>query len=98
MTTQPKKTDIQNPELWQFPMDYPMSIISNEVKKEDFVNEIKLILGTQFPDFDLATIQIKSSRTGRFYSLKCRLYLTCAEEVNALYASLAKAETVRMVL
>lgn len=93
-----KKTDIQNPELWDFPMDYPMSIIGHEGEHDSLINEVKLILAEQFPNFDLDAIEVKPSRTGRFYSLRCQLYLTQAEQVNQLYASLDKASTVRMVL
>ncbi len=93
-----KKTDIQNPELWDFPMDYPMSIIGHEGEHESLLNEIKLILGSQFPEFDLASIQVVPSRTGRFHSARVNLRLTSAEQVNALYAALAEAKTVRMVL
>lgn len=93
-----KKTDIQNPELWDFPMDYPMSIIGHEGMHDELINEVKLILGSQFPDFDLASMQVKPSRTGRFQSIRCQVYLTHAEQVNVLYASLDKAESVRLVL
>lgn len=93
-----KKTDIQNPELWQFPMDYPMSIIGHEGEHETLLNEIKLILGSQFPEFDLASIEVKPSKTGRFHSARVNLYLTNADQVNALYAALDNAKTVRMVL
>lgn len=93
-----KKTDIQNPDLWDFPMDYPMSIIGHEGKHEELLNEVKTILGTIFPDFDLASLQVRPSKTGRFHSIRCSLYLTHAEQVNTLYADLAKAETVRLVL
>ena len=93
-----KKTDIQNPELWDFPMDYPMSIIGHEGEHESLLNEIKLILGTQFPDFDLESIQVKPSKTGRFHSARVNLHLTNAEQVNELYASLDDAKTVKMVL
>ncbi len=93
-----KKTDIQNPELWNFPMDYPMSIIGHEGLHEELVNEVKIILSSQFPDFDLATLQIKPSKTGRFYSVRCQLYLTHAEQVNTLYAALDAAKSVRLVL
>ena len=48
-----KKTDVQNPELWEFPMNYPMSIIGHEGEHESLLNEVKLILGSQFPEFDL---------------------------------------------
>ena len=93
-----KKTDIQNPELWDFPMDYPMSIIGHEGEHESLLNEVKLILGSQFPDFDLASMQVKPSKTGRFHSIRVSLYLTTAEQVNTLYASLDTAKTVRLVM
>lgn len=93
-----KKTDIQNPELWDFPMNYPMSIIGHEGEHETLLNEVKLILGSQFPDFDLASIDVKPSKTGRFHSARVNLYLTEAEQVNTLYAALDSAKTVRMVL
>ncbi|WLP95850.1 YbeD family protein [Psychrobacter sp. M13] len=93
-----KKTDIQNPELWDFPMDYPMSIIGHEGEYDSLLNEIKLILGSQFPDFDLASIEVKPSKTGRFHSARVNIHITTAEQVNTLYAALDDAKTVRMVV
>ena len=93
-----KRTDIQNPDLWDFPMNYPLSIIGHEGEHESLLNEVKLILGSQFPDFDLASIEVKPSKTGRFHSARVNLYLTAADQVNTLYASLDNAKTVRMVV
>lgn len=93
-----KKTDIQNPELWDFPMNYPLSIIGHEGEHESLLNEVKLILGSQFSEFDLASIEVKPSKTGRFHSARVNLYLTSAEQVNTLYAALDNAKTVRMAL
>ena len=93
-----KKTDVQNPDLWDFPMNYPMSIIGHEGEHENLLNEVKLILGSQFPEFDLASVQVKPSKTGRFHSIRVNLYLTTIEQVNTLYASLDNAKTVRMVV
>ena len=93
-----KKTDIQNPELWEFPMNYPMSEIGHEGEHETLLNELKLILGSQFPEFDLAAIEVKPSKTNRFHSARVNLYLTSAEQVNELYAALDNAQTVRMVV
>lgn len=93
-----KRTDIQNPELWDFPMNYPLSIIGHEGERENLLNEVKLILGRQFPDFDLASIEVKPSKTGRFHSARVNLYLTAADQVNVLYASLDAAKTVRLVV
>ncbi|KAA0914369.1 YbeD family protein [Psychrobacter sp. ANT_WB68] len=93
-----KKTDVQNPELWQFPMNYPLSIIGHEGEHDSLLNEVKLILGSQFPEFDLASMEVKPSKTGRFHSVRANLYLTTVEQVNTLYASLDNAKTVRMVV
>lgn len=93
-----KKTDIQNMHLWEFPMDYPMSIIGHEGQHQDLINEVKLILGTQFPEFDTESMVVKQSSTGRFTSVRAKLYFTAAEQVNELYAALDKAETVRTVV
>lgn len=93
-----KKTDVQNPELWQFPMNYPMSIIGHEGEHESLLNEVKLILGSQFPEFDLASVDVKPSKTGRFHSVRVNLYLTDVEQVNQLYEALDNAKTVRMVV
>ena len=93
-----KKTDVQNPELWEFPMNYPMSIIGHEGEHESLLNEVKLILGSQFPEFDLASMEVKPSKTGRFHSVRANLHLTTVEQVNTLYAALDNAKTVRMVV
>ena len=93
-----KKTDIQNPELWDFPMDYPMSIIGHEGEHDTLLNEVSLILASLFPEFDAASIVVKPSKTGRFHSLRLNLYLTHAQQVNDLYAALDEAVTVRTVL
>ena len=93
-----KKTDVQNPELWQFPMNYPLSIIGHEGEHDSLLNEVKLILGSQFPEFDLASMEVKPSKKGRFHSVRANLYLTTVEQVNTLYASLDNAKTVRMVV
>lgn len=97
-STLSKKTDIKNPELWQFPMDYPMSIIGHEGQKETLLNEAKLILGSVFPEFDLASLTINASRTGRFHSVRANVYVKNAEQINELYALFDKAETIRTVL
>lgn len=93
-----KRTEIQNPELWQFPMDYPMSIIGHEGEHDSLRHEVTLILAEIFPDFDVATMQVRPSRTGRFHALKVNLHLTCADEVNRLYTALDKAKTVKTVV
>lgn len=92
------RTHIQKPELWQFPMDYPMSIIGNEGEHDSLRQEVTLILAEIFPDFDVASMQVKPSKTGRFHALRVNLYLENAEQVNRLYTALDKATTIKTVL
>lgn len=91
-----KKTDIHNPELWVFPMDYPISIVG--LAGDTLMNEVKAILMKHTPDFDLAAIQVQPSKTGKYHSLRARLHLTSHEQVNQLYAALAAADSVKTVL
>ncbi|UNU73597.1 DUF493 domain-containing protein [Moraxella nasovis] len=92
------RTEIQNPELWEFPMEYPLSIIGHEGEHDTLKNEVTLILAEIFPTFDMASVQIRPSKTGRFHAIKAKLYLTSADEVNRLYTALDKAKTVRTVV
>lgn len=93
-----KKTDIKTPELWQFPMDYPISIIGHEGQKQTLISEVSLILAEIFPQFDLAALQLRPSKTGKYHALKATLYVSCADEINRLYAALDKASSVKTVL
>lgn len=98
MNLHPKRTEIQNPQLWQFPMDYPLSIIGHEGEHDTLRHEVTLILAEIFPDFDHGSILVRPSKTGRFHALRVKLYLQNAEEVNRLYAALDKAKTVKTVV
>lgn len=91
-----KKTDITKPELWEFPMDYPISILG--LASDALMTDVKAILTTHVPDFDLAAIQVVPSKTGKYHSLRARLHLTSHEQVNQLYAALAAAESIKTVL
>ncbi|WP_066799960.1 YbeD family protein [Moraxella oblonga] len=92
------RTHIQKPELWQFPMNYPMSIIGNEGEHDSLRQEVALILAEIFPDFDMASVEVRPSKTGRFHALRVNLYLQNADEVNRLYTALDKAKTVKTVV
>lgn len=89
------KTDIKTPELWQFPMNYPLSIIGNEGETDSLLHEITFILKEIFPEFDAATIRVNPSKNGRFHALKVNLYVQSADEINRLYKALDAAKTVR---
>lgn len=75
-----------------------MSIIGHEGQTESLLHEVSLILAELFPQFDLATIAVRPSKTGRYHALRVNLYLQSADEVNRLYAALDNAKTVKTVI
>lgn len=93
-----KKTDIQCHELWNFPMDYPLSVIGHEGEHDSLKNEVTLILAEIFPEFDAASLRVNPSKTGRFHAVKANLHVKSADEINRLYAALDSAKTVKTVV
>lgn len=91
-----KKTDIQKPELWDFPMDYPIHIIG--VAGDELASMVKLIFSEHVPEFDLAAITVQPSKTGKYHSLRATLPLTHHQQVNNLYAALAQSPLIKTVL
>lgn len=91
-----KKTDITRPELWDFPMDYPIRIIG--LACDALHADVKAILAIHVPEFDLAALEHTPSRTGKYHSIRANLPLTSEAQVNQLYAALAAADTIKTVL
>lgn len=77
-------------------MDYPISIIGEA--SQQLLTDVQVILTRHVPDFDLATIQVIPSKTGKYHSLRAKLYLTHAEQVNGMYADFDAAPSIKTVL
>jgi putative lipoic acid-binding regulatory protein len=50
------------------------------------------------PDFDLATVEMRPSRKGRYLSVTCVVRATSREQLDALYQELCDHPGVVMVL
>ena len=50
------------------------------------------------PDFDAATVEMRSSREGRYLSLTCTILATSREQLDNLYRELCDHSMVTMVL
>ena len=83
-------------DLWVFPMDYPIKLIGNA--GDDLHNAVAEILIKHFPDFDVESIQVQPSRTGKYHSLTAQLRFEELEQVHALYADLAACPLIRTAL
>lgn len=94
--TDTRKTDIQNEELWQFPMHYPVKIMGESC--HPMCSIITEILQRHVPSFDPATLTERPSSSGKYISITATVYVERKEQINGMYADFASCAEIRMVL
>ncbi|PQA46748.1 YbeD family protein [Amnimonas aquatica] len=95
MTT--KSTDIQNEELWQFPVAaYPLKVMGEA--RFPLAQIVADIIRRHVPDFDPATIEMQPSSKGTYVSVRATFPVERKEQINGLYADLAAEPAVKMAL
>ena len=82
--------------LLAFPCDFPIKIMGR--KQPGFAQAVTDIVLKHAPDFDLATVQMRPSRKGRYLSVTCVVRATSREQLDALYQELCDHPSVVMVL
>jgi hypothetical protein len=82
--------------LLAFPCDFPIKIMGR--KQPGFAQAVTDIVLKHAPDFDLATVQMRPSRKGRYLSVTCVVRATSREQLDALYQELCDHPAVVMVL
>ncbi len=91
MTTQ----DPEKP-LLTFPCEFPMKIMGR--REDGFAQLVSDIVMRHAPDFDPGTIEMRSSKQGRYLSLTVTLQAKSREQLDALYKELSGHPMVIMVL
>lgn len=92
----PQRPEIQNEELWVFPMDYPIKLIG--LAGDDLLFSVREIIIRHFPDFDLATLVIQPSSGGKYHAIRAVLPFDHRDQVNAIYADLAANPHIKTAL
>ena len=82
--------------LLAFPCDFPIKVMGR--KQPGFAQAVTDIVVKHAPDFDLATVQMRPSRKGRYLSVTCVVRATSREQLDALYQELCDHPAVVMVL
>jgi uncharacterized protein len=82
--------------LLAFPCDFPIKVMGR--KQPGFAQAVTGIVVKHAPDFDLATVQMRPSRKGRYLSVTCIVRATSREQLDALYQELCDHPAVVMVL
>ena len=90
--------DPKQPEkpLLTFPCEFPMKVMGR--REDGFAQLVSDIVMRHVPDFDPATIEMRSSKQGRYLSLTVTINAKSREQLDALYQELSGHPMVIMVL
>jgi uncharacterized protein len=84
------------PSLIEYPCDFPIKIMGKT--QAGFAQTILAIVQAHAPDFDGSTMEMKSSKGGKYLSVTCTIRATSREQLDGLYQQLCDHPMVVMVL
>ena len=84
------------PSLIEYPCDFPIKIMGKT--QAGFAQTVLAIVQAHAPDFDGSTMEMKSSKGGKYLSVTCTIRATSREQLDALYQQLCDHPMVVMVL
>ena len=82
--------------LIEYPCAFPIKIMGKN--QAGFAQAVMQIVMRHAPDFDPASMEIKSSKKGKYLSLTCIIQATSRNQLDELYRELCDHPTVVMVL
>ncbi|HSQ05529.1 MAG TPA: DUF493 domain-containing protein [Burkholderiales bacterium] len=80
----------------EYPCDFPIKILGRT--QAGFAQAVLEVVMRHAPDFDGATMGMKSSRGGKYLSVTCVVRASSREQLDALYQELCDHPMVVMVL
>jgi putative lipoic acid-binding regulatory protein len=84
------------PSLIEYPCEFPVKIMGNT--QAGFAQTVLAIVQRHAPDFDGATMEMRSSKQGKYLSITCTINATSREQLDALYGELCDHPMVVMAL
>ena len=82
--------------LIEYPCDFPLKILGNT--QPGFAQAILAVVKQHAPEFDDASLTMKTSKKGKYLSVTCVIRATSREQLDALYQALCDHPMVVMVL
>ena len=82
--------------LIEYPCDFPIKVFGEA--QQGFAQAFAAVVVTHAPDFDSATIEMRSSSNAKYLSLTCTIRATSREQLDDLYRDLTSHPMVKMVL
>lgn len=83
-------------QLLEFPVDFPLKIMGRRV--DHFAQTISDLVRSHMPEFDPATIELRSSTKGTYLSLTVTVRVNCRQQLETLYNEISAHPLVRIVL
>jgi putative lipoic acid-binding regulatory protein len=82
--------------LVEYPCEFPVKILGHT--RAGFAQAILEIVRRHAPEFDGSSMEMKSSKRGKYLSLTCVIRATSHEQLDGLYRELCDHPMVVMVL
>jgi putative lipoic acid-binding regulatory protein len=82
--------------LIEYPCDFPIKVFGEA--NPGFAQAITAVVQKHAPDFDSASIEMRSSNKAKYISLTCTIRATSREQLDNLYRDLTSHPMVKMVL
>ena len=80
----------------QYPCDFPIKVLGNT--RAGFAQAVLDIVQRHAPEFDGASMEMKTSKRGRYLSVTCVIRATSRDQLDGLYRELCDHPMVVMVL
>ena len=84
------------PSLLDYPCDFPIKILGHT--QAGYAQTVLEIVLRHAPDFDSSSMEMKTSKRGKYLSLTCVIRATSREQLDRLYRELCDHPMVVMVL
>jgi len=82
--------------LLAFPCDFPIKVMG--LTQPGFAQAVVRVVQRHAPDFDAGTVEMRSSREGKYLSVTVTVNATSREQLDELYRELCDHPMVTMVL
>lgn len=82
--------------LIEYPTDFPIKVMGR--MQAGFAQNVLAIVQRHAPDFDGASMELRSSSKGKYLSVTCVVRATSREQLDDLYRELCDHPQVVMVL
>lgn len=79
-----------------FPCDFPIKVMG--LRQHGFAQAILEVVKQHSPDYDASSVEMRSSREGKYLSLTITVKATSQQQLDELYRDLCDHSMVSMVL